>query len=1174
MAERTPTAAQQAQLKRQSEQLAALDAEEKKLYSEDYQKTLTPQQYDQAAARLDELTAQRSELSRSQTALAAQAYGVDPASVRKGESVTFTTQDGVKVSVGGTGVSSQNAAARSNYAADEYESNQVRSETAGPRETRTTTTSTTRITGGDQRVTEMTPEMKSWTEKNSQANKLDEAAQRDAFLRSQGLENADKATQLKAITKARNQYDSDGNSTFDKYKSNSNRDGVGPPPAEQYKTDTIPVNKSGEQTLNDGTQTPDQAAKKSAQGQTAEQQIQNADGQASQPLTEEEKAKLDQSKSGELATKVGQSEDPASASKQNNTGYAAQKKSEADYAADQKSSDKGGSVTGPGVTGKKSDYTAEVIGAVPENILHRYTSYTYRISLFFLTSKDYNTLSSSPGTFVPKYCLISSAGGFATPSTGTELNTVRHPDFRTDFFIDGLSMKTIVGLNAKSKASNAIEISFTITEPYGLSLLDRLLSACETSDDKAVNYMSQPYLLQVDLLGNPGDEQLTTAGNTNNVITSKKIAIKLIEMKIKPTGTGTTYAVRAMPYNHSAFDTTAASLPVALNIEAGTVGEFFSTKEDLVKLFAGEDKADEERLESALKVWFDEFWSTGGYKPTPEEVENQRKLLKNSIKFNAKSLVAGYNTWMKKIAEEKKLTKLPPIQIAFNIPDKEIAESPIVDPDNSSTTDTALPDATSGYNTPAPKGKSVQTFSLNRGTSIIEVIDMVMSKSLYVKKQIETQGSKQNIADEQSGYTGGNERADNKKEAAKLKWYKVLPTVALKDFDLSTNTYSKTILYSILPYTAANSYHPNFARVNSQNVANSVVRVYDYLYTGKNQDIIRLEVDFDTSFYTLVTTKGDQVKRTGNFAGSDSNDVNKAEFATTQSAITNPPVVTGFSGSNNQSVGTAKSTDPDEQVIADMKGSLYTRQRGDALNLKLQIIGDPDFIKQDDVFYNPGSPSEYAKLIESRMKNNSKRPVTESGQILFDAEQVYVRVNVKNAVDIDDKIGIVNKQEILSNGRRTDGTFSGIYKVITVQSDFSRGQFTQTLDLIRIPDALTPPKKPIEKKLAPITAINPNDSNAPAANTQTATTTQTPPAQLATPQPTPVEPPAVVPTQPSEVTQVKQPLTFAEAFRQARKDFGNKPGGSFEWRGKLYQTNYQNEPYVKNPTPVYPGANQ
>ena len=65
-----------------------------------------------------------------------------------------------------------------------------------------------------------------------------------------------------------------------------------------------------------------------------------------------------------------------------------------------------------------------------------------------------------------------------------------------------------------------------------------------------------------------------------------------------------------------------------------------------------------------------------------------------------------------------------------------------------------------------------------------------------------------------------------------------------------------------------------------------------------------------------------------------------------------------------------------------------------------------------------------------------------------------VKLNFKNAIDIDDSIGIQNKQEILSNGRKTDGSFSGIYKVLTVQSDFNRGQFTQTLDLIRMPDEL------------------------------------------------------------------------------------------------------------------------
>jgi hypothetical protein len=143
------------------------------------------------------------------------------------------------------------------------------------------------------------------------------------------------------------------------------------------------------------------------------------------------------------------------------------------------------SVVGKNVTGKNSDYVIEVAGTEPENILHRYTSYTYRLTLFFLTSRDYNNLATSPSTFQPRYALISSAGGYATTigSLVTEETrtgranynqTLRHPDFQTDFFIDNLSMQTIVGLNAKNKASNAVDISFTITElPKSLTKAER-----------------------------------------------------------------------------------------------------------------------------------------------------------------------------------------------------------------------------------------------------------------------------------------------------------------------------------------------------------------------------------------------------------------------------------------------------------------------------------------------------------------------------------------------------------------------------------------------------------------------------------------------------------------------------------------------------------------------------
>jgi hypothetical protein len=972
----------------------------------------------------------------------------------------------------------------------------------------------------------------------------------------------------------------------------------------------------------------------SASGQTAEQKVANDattsnpgtgtpdKTQDPQPVTAEQKDKLDQSKSGELSTKVNQASDPTAGA---TTGTA--KTNSESYYTEPSAANQADSVQGKDVSGNKSDFNPSPkttgVGIAPRNKLHDYTNYTYRITLFLLTARDFNLLAANPSKFEPTFSLISSAGGYATPSTrklvedgygGSYIDTPgRHRDFQTDFFIDNLQLTTTTGLNAKTKASNAVNISFTVTEPYGLSLLDRLLSACETTEDANPNYMAQPYLLQIDILANPTDGKLSQLNQTNNLIDRKRIAIKLTEMKIKPSGSGTTYNIQAIPFHHTAFSMTVASVPIPMNIEAGTVGDFFGGKEEIAKLF-GQLKADENRVESELKKYVDEVWSTGGIPPTAAEIESRRNALKNAIVYSSKNFTAAYNVYMESIATAQQLSTKPPVKIAFNIPNPEIAESKIVD-ELAQNSDSTMADQKNG----AVAGQSndnlrvTQSFNIHRGLSIIEVIDQVMGKSDYVKNQLNTQGKQNNTDQANNEYTNGGERTDDKQKPKKVDWYKIVPTVALSDFDYARNNYSKTILYSILPYTVVNAYHPNFPKGAAQNVADRVVRVYDYLYTGKNQDILRLDIDFDSTYYTQITSFRNQVARQGQSAYNNPQDAGgfkDNEFATNATSgnvrqTSNPPVSTEITGSNASSNSMNTATNPKEQIVADFKSSIYTRSRGDALNIKLQILGDPAFIKQDDIYYNPGgNVDEYGKFIQDRLEGYSTAPITKTGQILFDAEQVFVRVNFKNAVDINDSIGIVNKQDKLSNGRTTDGTFSGVYKVQIVTSEFSRGQFTQTLDLVRFPEELPKAAKPVDEQKQTDTSVKEQTQNYGSLNAQ----------QLSPLQPSPVadnpRPPdpdlVTASTQPAEGSPVPNSgdgnpqaktstnsyppqnandaqkvapqntagWTFSDAFRQARKDFGNRPGGVFEYRGKLYQTNYQNEPFVANPKPVYPGANQ
>lgn len=826
-------------------------------------------------------------------------------------------------------------------------------------------------------------------------------------------------------------------------------------------------------------QSQEAADKKKGESQTAEQKVvneapSNTPGQGTpppapstvepKPLTADEKAKLDASKTGttdyQVAQARGDSPAPTAMQQANAAFKPSESRATAGEPSDIKKQEKASSVQGAGVTGKQSEAAVAPAGDTSKyyNKLHDYTSYTYRITLFLLEKKDYNALAASPSTFTPKYALISSASGYANP-TGPDvtINNVltrtsgRHPDFMDDFFIDNLTMTTIIGLNAKTKASNAIEIRFNITEPHGLSLLDRLLSACETSEDKNPNYIDQPYLLQVDFLASPSDPYYDKLKVSDRLIDRKRFAIKLLEFKINPSSAGTVYQCRAVPYNHTAFSMTVASVPVPMSIDAGTVGEFFGGAEDVSKLFRDSLNSNSERIETELQKWIKEN-SQFENVPSASEIEAQRKAIADTLQYKSTSFTAAYNEYMIDLATKAKAAKQPPTRIAFNIADSSIANSPIVDAENSQAGDSRMISGLKSIGVVDQDYKRTQVFQINAGTSIIDIIDRVMKKSDYIRNQIVTIEDQREKERAQQQYDSINGRQSATPETSKyLDWFKVVPQVVLNDFDAQRNSYSKTILYSIIPYKAGNLYHPNFEKTKIKD--QQVVREYDYLYTGKNRDVMKLDVDFDSAFYTQITAYRDQIKRGGSSRTNDENDVKNDEYgvtATTKTPASVLPVTTQYAGSNASASTMNSAQSPSDAIVADLSKSLYSSSRGDMLNIKMTIIGDPAWIKQDDIYYNPGSPVDYNAFISGAAQTAPINPKT--GQIMFDREQVFVQVNVKNAVDINDKIGITNKQTLLTNGRTTNGTFSGVYKLQRVDSTFSRGQFTQVLDLVRMPD--------------------------------------------------------------------------------------------------------------------------
>jgi hypothetical protein len=230
-----------------------------------------------------------------------------------------------------------------------------------------------------------------------------------------------------------------------------------------------------------------------------------------------------------------------------------------------------------------------------------------------------------------------------------------------------------------------------------------------------------------------------------------------------------------------------------------------------------------------------------------------------------------------------------------------------------------------------------------------------------------------------------------------------------------------------------------------------VVRTYNYYYTGLNQDIINLDIDFDATFVTGIATFTKQIESSTTVAGADKPKEKAPPEPASQPFASTPYAKSVLTPLNSQA--NPQNQTAEDYSVSSVSRSLYSAYpRGDMLNIRMKIVGDPAFIKQDDIYHNPVQDG-YGAVI-NKVKAPGAPPINEQGQIIFDHEEVYVQILVKSAVDIDDATGITNKTVKLSNGQVANGTFSGLYKIMTVESEFKQGKFEQTLSLIRMPDSM------------------------------------------------------------------------------------------------------------------------
>lgn len=691
------------------------------------------------------------------------------------------------------------------------------------------------------------------------------------------------------------------------------------------------------------------------------------------------------------------------------------------------------------VTGADATYSATpirdegtiVVTASPDqmqqpigNPLHEYDSYTYGLSLHLLNIGDFNNLVDNPSQ---QYTPVTGTpygpvGTVLVASAGRYQNFGRNPAFVEDFYFDNFKMSSYINTTSRNKNSNLIECSFTLIEPSGFTFINRLISAADMINGTVGNYIKMPYLLQVDFFGHK-DGIISPAPIPGM---SKMIPISLIEMKSKVTSRGTEYAIRAVPFNHQAFNQTNAVSPADFLINAKTVSDVFgSGTTDIAIANKIKEQQDQQRQESDLSKRLAEATSDNVRENLTAQLNSLRSAVQSSGTIQVTGYTDGVNSWWEDLRKSGKVVSVNRVNVVF---DPIIGSSPLfpangpitvqqVASDSGQTNQKTTVQAQSGI----AKGSidfRAGVMAVPAGTSVETLIDWAVRNSDYITSQV-----------------------DNKKEGQPLNWYRIIPKIKITNYEPSTNLYTIDITYYVKTW-----------KTNSKNPAGPLGRVpgwvkeYQYLYTGQNKDILDLQIDFNMMYYVQATANGNKNKysQTAKAVGDPNlaraNDGNPNSVPEAQAA----PVVTQYGklqqvplvyvSNNVKSQGRAGARQDLAAAAGDVKESLQNDARGDMINIKMRIIGDPHFIKQDDIFYNQNALTTVGQL-------------TPNGSLYTDSGELYVYLLFRFPVDYNEETGLA----IPANSQFNRSEYSGVYKIIKVDSEFSKGKFEQVLELVRLP---------------------------------------------------------------------------------------------------------------------------
>jgi len=679
------------------------------------------------------------------------------------------------------------------------------------------------------------------------------------------------------------------------------------------------------------------------------------------------------------------------------------------------------------------------------NELEPFASYNNIITLSILTQEEINDPIGTFRVTAPSINILRSGGGVNKPQTAVE----QFYNLNTEFFIDNLEMNNIITAKTSTGNTNVTNLTFEVQEPYSMGLFIETLRVAALKAGWE-SHIEAPYLLTLEF---PGWDENNNSGVAS--YSTRMIPIKIIDIQFEVSASGSNYSVEAIAWNEQCLADNTQRAVTDIEIKGRTVSEILqSGLESLATVLNNRELTKEETGQTKFAdQYVFMFPKPGELGKTPTAVKDDEgdsativeepagvqdtQVLYQSIQGSSAELTnidvfEAYKTaQLGKVQGRSKLGEairgFAETEENINtIGKKEIIEDWI--------TQGAHPFGKEGFaydqekdiyvrgNTELQLSDDVRTFKFKMGTKVQDIIEEIILASSYAKEI--------------------DEKIKNPPADGKIKWFKIETQCFILQNNEAlrlTGRYPRIFVYRVIEFqTHVNIFKsPTSATHGIPQLKSECAKQYQYIYTGKNVDILDFEIRYNHAYNTpILADKGQSTQRVDAAGAVIQTQDGKATTANdaggsgqpAEGAVRNEDITSTGTGDRGGS-----SYESPETSVARMFNHTLLKSAVGLINIDLTVKGDPFYISDSGLGnYNAG--------------DTSYTNINSDGAMNYQNGEVHINVIFRTPIDYNTQTGTMYFPE----NTKIVNAFSGIFRVNEVKNTISSNQFKQTLVLNRV----------------------------------------------------------------------------------------------------------------------------